>query len=206
MTATGWKGIDPAILRDAGVTELDGRVRVPYRRTDGTEHNAKLFASSGRSWWEHAGRELIPFGLERLAPRAEARYRALLVAEGESDSLALRERFGQGADVLGVPGARTWRREWRSCLEGYALVYTLGDGDEAGRELNAKVKLDVPWSRSVWLPEGEDARSMLERDPAELDELLTQANENAHLEAALLLAQDVDTAETLLRGDEVPES
>lgn len=207
-----WKGVLWLVLDDAGVSCDGDRVYVPYRRPDGSTHNRRVFAAGGRCWWENSGLELIPFGLETLPPAAEARDRALLVAEGESDVLALREAFAgvtadnpiRGYHVLGLPGAGTWRPEWRRWLEPFPLVYLLGDGDAAGRELNARVKRDVPWARPVWLPEGTDARGILqEHGPQALELFLERADSDAQLWAAFTLGVDLSAAAALLRGEEV---
>lgn len=206
-----WKGVEGVpVLEDAGVVVgADGTVRIPYRWPGGETHVTRAYAQCGRCWWEPAGRALIPLGLERVRRGLAAHARALLIAEGESDTLALRAAYGgteaghevRGIDVVGVPGARTWQPAWRAWVESYPLLYVLGDGDDAGRELNAAVKRDVPWARPVWLPEGDDVRAVLERGgPRALDPYLRRADEDAHLWAAFVLAHDLRTAEALLLG------
>lgn len=185
MIAVAWKGLPRCVLAEAGVEVRDGLVRVPYRDIEGATHNVRLFAPPGRCWWERTGLPLRPFGLETL--RRPPHDRGLLVAEGESDALALRASFSWGYDVLGVPGATSWHREWRSYAEPYAAVYALGDGDEAGRRLAASVRRDVPRARIVPIPADEDARSLLQREgPGALDWLLEEADRLARLERELL--------------------
>ena len=206
-----WKGLSFLVLDDAGVGFEGDLVRVPYRLRDGREHNAKLFAAGGRSWWETAGRELIPFGVETLPDDDTARERALMIAEGESDALALREAFAgvtannpiRSYHVLGLPGAGTWRREWSILAEPFPVVYLLGDGDERGREMNDAILREVPWASPVPLPPGEDARSILQCDGSRaLDALLEAADGAARLCATFALAEDLATARALLRGEE----
>jgi hypothetical protein len=212
-----WKGIEAVpVLIDAGINEEHGLVRIPYRLRDGTEHNAKLFplkprTRGPRSWWERTGRELVAFGLETL-PDPEEASDALLIAEGESDALALRYAFaGVTGDnpvrdyhVLGLPGAGTWREEWSLLCEPFPFVYVLGDGDARGQALNDTIKRDVPWARAVKLPLGEDARSMLQHFGwRALDPYLEEADADARLAAAFRLAADLPTFEALLRGQEV---
>ncbi len=95
MTLRAWKGLAPAVLHEAGVAlDEHGLVRVPYRAPDGSEYAAKLFGTRS-CWWSGVdGRGLIPFGLETLPRPAFARYCALVVCEGESDALAVRDAFG----------------------------------------------------------------------------------------------------------------
>lgn len=207
MTLRAWKGLSPAVLDEAGVSERDGLVRVPYRLPDGSVQLTRVFARSGRCWWEPSGRELIPFGVEML-PHSSllARRTAVLVCEGESDTLAAREAFAFYADdiadayvAIGLPGAGTWRRPWRAYLEPHPLVYLCPDGDEAGRRMARAVLADVPWARGVHLPEDEDVRNLLQRDGARaLDPLLDAADAGAQLDAALKLARSLDEFETLL--------
>jgi DNA primase len=206
-----WKGLPSLILATAGITERDGLVHVPYRTRDGSEWNAKLFSPSGRSWWETPGRDLVPLGLETLPAPSEAKRCAIILAEGESDCLALRYAYAEvvggfvdAVHVLGLPGGGTWRRTWKRLVEPFGRVYAAGDGDAAGARMNAAVKRDVPWARSVWLPEGEDARSILLRHGwRAFDEYLTAADEHVRLVAAIRLADDLETCEALLRGEEV---
>lgn len=207
-----WKGLAPTVLEAAGVTVERGLVRLPYRRPDGSEQNAKLFRRDGRSWWEHAGRELIPYGLETLPGRPSfAAICGLFVAEGESDALALREAFRQSASdsvvhwfAIALPGAGTWRRSWRRYIAAFPLVYIVGDGDMAGRGMNAKIKRDVPWSRPVWLPDGTDARGLLQvQGVPTFEALLDQADRDAQLAAAFVLARDLERFEVLLGSEEV---
>jgi 5S rRNA maturation endonuclease (ribonuclease M5) len=133
---------------------------------------------AGGAWWEPGdGRPLIPFGLDQLEDPAFRQYRALAITEGESDALALSATFGaEGLDVLGAPGATTWRPAWAQYARAYEAVYVLGDGDDAGRRFNQRVAHDVPAATVVWLPEGEDVRAIVQRDPGELAELLTEAD------------------------------
>lgn len=201
--ATGWKGLPAWVLAEAGVTrDGEGLVRVPYFAGDGALHATRVFAPSGRCWWEPAGRCVIPFGLEQLT---DERYRhecTLLIAEGESDTLALRAwaAGSPAVDVAGVPGAGCWRAEWSDLLAGYATVFVLGDGDDAGRSFNWHVRADIPHARIVDLGDGDDARAIVQRDPAELDELLARADLMAALEQAVRECRTLDEARAFLEA------
>jgi putative DNA primase/helicase len=184
-----WKGIARPVLDEAGVTIADGLVEVPYWTLAGEKHNAKVFRlapteGQARCHWERSGLEQIPFGLETLAQGADA----CIIAEGESDALAIREAFAEGVrtpegiasgtmPVLGLPGALSWKREWAEHVASFRVVYVIGDGDDAGRKMAKAVAADVPQALIVELPEGEDARSLLQRDGARaLDAFLDQAD------------------------------
>lgn len=224
VTARGWKRLSVDVLDEAGV-ELDrGLVTVPYRDRAGRELYRKCFRRDGRAFYRPAGTELVPFGLETLPAPGDChpRYCALLVCEGESDALCVRDVLrlhdddraveylslalpGVGVPAveylaLALPGASVWRNSWRSFVEPFPLVYVLGDGDEPGRRMNRRVVAAVPWARPVWLPDGADVRSLLQADPDSLEPLLAHADENARLSAALALSPDLDTFRRLLAG------
>jgi hypothetical protein len=179
--AAGWKGLPAVQLVDAGVTRRqDGLVRVPYRLVDGSEHNAKLFAADGRTWWEQRGLGVVPFGLERIASRERRQRRLLWIAEGESDCLALRDRCasyaGYPVDVIALPGASTWRDEWRRHVEGYSGLLLFPDGDPAGDAMARSVQASLRWALHVRLPRGADVRAVLQGvEPELLDHALRDA-------------------------------
>jgi hypothetical protein len=167
---TGWKGLPGYVLNEAGVRRDRDVVRLPYRLPDGSLYANRVVADNGRRWWEPGdGRPVIPFGLDRLEDSPYRRYRVLAVCEGESDALAVWAALAHhGVDVLGIPGAGTWKPEWRDYIaktdERYAAVYAVGDGDDAGRHMNDAVVRDVPDACAIWLPEGDDARALVQRD------------------------------------------
>ena len=206
---TAWKGIAPDVLAAAGVEHDRGSVRVPYRDRDGRELYCKRFGREHRSWYEPAGISLVPFGLETL-PSTWCRYPrfvALLLCEGESDALAVRDVLRHRDDdraveylALALPGALSWRNSWRTFLKPFPLVYVLGDGDEPGRRMNRRVRSAVPWARPVWLPDGSDVRALLQADPDSLDPYLELADRDALLWAALVLSPDLPTFRRTLAG------
>jgi hypothetical protein len=202
----GWKGIDLLVLQDAGVVvEEDGLVRIPYRYRDGSVHRWRFVSSSGRRWWG-PGEGLIPFGLETLPSPGLAKESTLLIAEGESDTLALQEAFADW-HVIGLPGARSWRREWRLIVDPHPLVYVVADGDKSGRDMTERVCRDVTWGRPLWLPEGQDARSLVQdHGPRALDPYFDRADEVARLCAAFKTASTYDDFVQLLRGGEVHDA
>ncbi|MDP9308187.1 MAG: hypothetical protein M3P15_07740 [Actinomycetota bacterium] len=209
-----WRGISFLVLDDAGVTvDAEGNARIPYRLPDGREHNAKVICADGRTWYEKRDLDLIPLGLETLPDAAtDPASVAILIAEGESDALALREAFAGTAGphpiktfcVLGLPGARSWQAKWREHVERFPLIYLAGDGDEAGRAMNADLKRDLPWARPVWLEWGEDVRGTLQQHGARaLDHVLQDADRDAALWASFVLADNIEACEALLTGREV---
>jgi hypothetical protein len=205
--AVDWKGIGAVTLLDAGVTrDRRGLVRVPYRYPDGTTAKTKVFARNGRTWWSPIGVDSIRLGLESLAVGDERENRTLIIAEGESDTLAIRDALaldhdGQPIDVIGLPGASTWRDDWKQYVVGHARAYVVGDGDEAGRRMMNAVLGSVSWVRPVLLTHGLDARELLQRDGgAALDQYLDDADETAILSALM------QAAPTLTRFHELAEA
>jgi hypothetical protein len=203
-----WKGISFLVLDQAGVRLDRDLAAIPYRRPDGTTHRWHYVTLRGRYWWG-PGDGLIPLGLETLPPPGEAEHRALLVAEGESDCFALREAFAatttdnpiRGYHAIALPGAGTWRPDWRHHFEPFPLVYLVGDGDASGRRMMDTILADVPWARPVMLPAGEDARSILQRDGARaLDLHLERADRAATVWAAMRRGLTLQETEALLRG------
>jgi hypothetical protein len=162
-----WKGLDAGVLSVAGVwQDAGGRIGVPYRLPDGSLHNTKLFDGNGRTWWQTRDLPVLPLGLELLPD--ERWQRLVWLAEGESDALCLRQHFaewrGQSVDVLGIPGAGTWKPEWAQYVEGFDSVLVFPDADEAGERMAAAITASVPSAAVVRLPDGEDVRSVVQRD------------------------------------------
>jgi hypothetical protein len=202
-----WKGIERVpVLDEAGITFVRGLVRIPYFARGGREHNAKVFPLQRRrwcpsSWWERSGLPVIPFGLQLLPRTASAALRSvLLVAEGESDALALGSSYAEivghpfidSIHVLGLPGASSWQSDWGAFLEPFPFIYVIGDGDEAGQRMIASVKADVPWARPVRLPSGADARSIIQsRGCGALDPFLGIADDDAALVAGVFGSESV---------------
>jgi DNA primase len=209
MTASGWKGIASWVLAEAGVEERRGRVYVPYRRPDGSIHNQKVFSPSA-TWWAEKDRELIPFLIGSLGCTAAlASVMAILVCEGESDTLSVHQAVAWHSDAIaeqyiafGVSGAGVWRSAWVAYLRPFPTVYVLADGDDAGRAMARAVRRDSPWARIVKLPEGKDARSLLQRHgPRALDPYLDAADAAATLDAAFSIAETLEEFEALLRQE-----
>jgi hypothetical protein len=70
--------------------------------------------------------------------------------------------------AVGVPGSQAWKRHpyWARCFVGLDLIL-FADGDAAGDDLAATIAADLPEIRVVRAPEGDDANSVLHRDPAD---------------------------------------
>jgi hypothetical protein len=185
-----WKRLAPETMLAAGIYVHDGLVHLPYRRQDGSLHRTRVVASGRDPWWLYDGEGTILYGLDRL-PFFEKELR-LFVTEGETDCLAAREH---GYQALGCPGARNFRPEWREVLEPFDLVYSIGDGDQAGSDFAWSVQRVVPWARPVVLPEGRDLRDLLQAgDQQQLHDLLDDADWLALTEWAVLSSETLEEA------------
>jgi hypothetical protein len=205
--AVDWKGLSAVVLSEAAVTrDRRGLVRVPYFGLDGLLVKSKVVAPNGNTWWDPVGVDQIPFGLEVLARPEGRERRALIIAEGETDCLSLRDAAAEDIDdypidVVGLPGAGSWRPAWAEYVLGYSRAYVVGDGDAPGRRMMDAVVRSVPWVRLVRLPEGEDARSLLQRDGERaLAAYLDEADRVALLGAAMRFAPTLAEFHDLLGG------
>jgi 5S rRNA maturation endonuclease (ribonuclease M5) len=157
--ASVWKGFSIDQLREFGIKANDEGVWVPYYNRDRSLFRAKLFAHDGRSWWLGGqGKGQIPYGLEQLATGGDA----LVLTEGESDTLALRVAW-PNVVAIGIPGASSWKSEWKCVADGFERVYLSFDADEPGRKLADRVALDIPQAKALNLPPGSDTRSVLQQ-------------------------------------------
>lgn len=211
----GWKGLDNQLLHDAGFVYGDGRTATfPVRNPDGSTSRLRIITADGKRIWDgQIGKTILPIGLETLPPVDEAERWIVILCEGESDMIALREAFAERWDgdsyrrfaVVAVPGASVWKREWVLYFAAFSTIYVIGDGDgletaeerrqreaggkrkqQAGRQMIARILEDIPWSRPVYLDDGDDARSILQQQGNRaLDPYLLAADEYAHLDAHL---------------------
>jgi DNA primase len=88
----------------------------------------------------------------------------VILCEGELDAVAVETIAGLPA--VGIPGSQAWKRHpyWARCFVGLDLILA-ADGDAAGEDLAATVAADLPELKVVRLPDGDDANSVLARDP-----------------------------------------
>lgn len=123
-------GVPAAELVAAGIAEgaTNGKlgVSVPYKSTDGGTLFTRTRTSLDVKWMQPKGVPREPFGLERLALAREAG--AIVLCEGETDSLALRHH---GIPVLGVPG-NSWQERWNSHLDEIPLIHVVRENDDHG--------------------------------------------------------------------------
>lgn len=142
--ARGWKGLDNQLLRAAGFVYCDGRTaKFPVCHPDGTLFRERIITSGGKRLWDdQTGKGVLLIGLETLPPVDDAEQWIVILCEGESDMIALREAFAERWDnysqgnscyrrfaVVALPGANVWKREWALYFAAFPVVYVIGDGD-----------------------------------------------------------------------------
>lgn len=211
---TTWKGIPGERLAEHGITvDERGTVRIPYRDEHGHHVRDRIFYPDGRCSWGRGG-DICPYGLETLPASHAVRARSVLfAAEGESDTLTLREHaaaiaYPDGTVLdcyaIGLPGALSWRPAWARHAAGFHRVYLAGDGDQAGRAMNTRVRASIPHARILELADGDDARALLQRPggPDELAALIERADQDERLLEAFLTFTNVDQAHAWLAGQE----
>lgn len=92
------------------------------------------------------------------------------VCEGELDAITLSM---SGIPAVAVPGASSWKKHYRLCLEDFTRVYAFGDADDAGKSLNKKL-IESVRAVPVRLPKGEDCNSLyLKEGPDGLKRLIS---------------------------------
>ena len=97
---------------------------------------------------------------------------SIAVTEGELDAISCSV---SGIPAVGMPGATQWKPHWKRVLEDFPLVYSVGDGDEAGSKFNAKLMKELK-AIPIKMKDGEDANSTYVRDgPAGLRALFPEA-------------------------------
>lgn len=124
-----------------GVADRTVLARRPHRIWEGmvtfpTWDQGALLALKGRNLLpKDAGREMrnlagtgtAPYGLRELADSG-----AVLVVEGETDTLSVWQAFEGEVSVIGIPGATHWKKLQHPRLSGRHLYLCL-DTDEAGQ-------------------------------------------------------------------------
>jgi DNA primase len=135
-----------------------GPVQIRYRCI--AEHDCKTTGCS-----KYLGDKGVEVTIYNPGTLLDARGPVIL-CEGELDAIAVETIAGLPA--VGIPGVQSWKRHpyWARCFVGLELIL-FGDGDDAGDDLAATIAADLPEIRHVRAPDGDDANSVLARDPAE---------------------------------------
>jgi hypothetical protein len=132
------KGLPEAFLRSDEVALEDiewwgvPAVEIPYADEEGEYVLSRYRISliGDKKVVSKKGDSVMPYGLNRLDDARETGY--VLLVEGESDC---HSAWHRGIRALGIPGAKNWRPEWASYLEGIPEVILAVEQDGGGREL-----------------------------------------------------------------------
>jgi len=82
----------------------------------------------------------------------------ICITEGEIDCLTISVKTKH--PTIGIPGANSWKSHYSKILDDYETVIVLADGDNAGSEFAKKIAREVPGTKILSLPEGEDVNSI----------------------------------------------
>ncbi|GAA0406371.1 topoisomerase [Streptomyces luteireticuli] len=126
-------------IADTCIKAPDGSFLPPERETH--DGHAKYLSLPG-----HSPRLYNTWALIRPSPY-------IVVGEGEFDPMA-----SESADVpaIGPPGVATWRDHFAPALAGYEVVFSIGDGDPAGRKFNEEMASRLPNVKPIDLGDGYD--------------------------------------------------
>lgn len=97
----------------------------------------------------------------------------ICITEGEIDCLTMSVKTKH--PTIGIPGANSWKPHYSKILDDYETVIVLADGDNAGSEFAKKIAREVPGTKILGLPEGEDVNSIFVQQGKDwLDERISE--------------------------------
>ncbi len=137
-----------------------GVVQIRYRCID-PHHGPGQDAGTCPKFMGEAGQEVTLYNASATLGAPPV----LFLTEGEPDVWAIETLAGFPA--VGIPGALAWKKHpyWSRCFVNLPLLILPADGDDAGHQLADLVAKDLPETRIVRLPDGDDANTVLARDP-----------------------------------------
>lgn len=138
-------------LQSFGLTTESQRgfsvVAIPYFDADGRVLRRRFRSDKGK-WWEGRNLPIYLYGLDRLVDAKKGE--PVIVVEGESDCHAA---WLHGFHAVGVPGATTWKSEWKKHLDGLD-IYVWEEPDQGGPQLVASIARDFPDAKVLTPPSG----------------------------------------------------
>jgi len=136
---------DEVALEDTRWWDVDA-VEIPYADEEGgyVLSRYRVSLTGDRKVVSRKGDSTMPYGLHRLEEAREARY--LLLVEGESDC---HSAWYHGLPAIGVPGAKNWKPEWASYLDGIPQILVVVEPDGGGKELWEKILATEAFSGCV---------------------------------------------------------
>lgn len=163
LTAIDWKdkGLERTTLERYGVgVDVDGTLHFPYYNEGGAlvAYKQRVDTNDGRDfYWHGTATDAGWFGLQTINPEKQS---VLVLAEGESDTLAVAQATRDNVGVIGVAkGAATARTLVKSSLhilKRFKKIVIAFDNDTAGNEARQAVLELLPKHRTfvVNLPTG----------------------------------------------------
>ena len=114
------KQLEISFLKKLGVSDMQlgdkPAVAIPYKDVDGLEQGTRIRVglTGARFRWATGSKPCL-YGLWRLEKMSGKGY--IVLVEGESDAQTL---WLHGIPALGLPGANSWKEEWRNILKASA--------------------------------------------------------------------------------------
>jgi hypothetical protein len=150
-------------LKELGVTDRKQKgqqaLSIPYRNQNGEEiaTRYRIGLDGNKRFWWIKGSHIIPYGVWRLSEPLHCcmqiggeAQKIIFLVEGESDAQTL---WHYDIPALGIPGATTWKPEWREYVKGYK-VYVWQEPDQAGEEFVSRIGNDISDIQIVSPPAG----------------------------------------------------
>ena len=171
------KRLEPSFLRDHLLGDSPEGLRFPYFDETGCLADVKLRPSWDTFRWPK-GKPLLPYGLWlHLAERDKP----LLLVEGESDALTL---WSCGFRALGLPGASSWRDDWKRYL-GHSRPVLVLEPDDGGKGLLSRLTASLGGIWWVACPGYKDASDMyVALGPEEFTSAMQSLLGNLHYSSA----------------------
>ena len=156
-------------LISLGLHDTPDGVGIPYRNKDGSLYTTRtrLSLTTEPRFLQPTGISLSPYGEDRLGKGS-----ALVLVEGESDCHTL---WYHGFAALGLPGAGSWKREWRTFLTPYSQVYLYDEGNLASRRLANRIAADCPGVRRLKVRQYKDPSDLHMAESEDFGSLMRQA-------------------------------
>ena len=141
-----------------GDERYKGGLAIPYLSQKGVTALKYRMFGGGQKMAQPKGQEARPYNTVAYF----AAGNTIGLAEGEIDALVATELLG--LPTLGIPGADSFKDDWRDLLKDYTEVIVFADGDPRSSEAYMKpVELTerIGWrARMIRCPQGEDVSSL----------------------------------------------
>lgn len=105
------------------------------------------------------GKYLAPEGMDRTLYNVtdlKKPSQHIFLVEGEMDALTWSMC---GWPTVGIPGVENWKEHFSKCVDDYAEIFAICDGDDAGYRLGTFLAREVR-ARVIRLPRGQDGNSL----------------------------------------------